>query len=60
MGVIMLGGVILMNIKGTPLPRAIALAMMLFSFSVFFLDHFSEERADIYHKEIVKALKIIK
>ncbi len=60
MGVIMLGGVVLMNVKGTPLPRAIALAMMLFSFSILFLDHFSEERADVYHREIVKALQTIK
>jgi hypothetical protein len=37
--------------------RAIGLALILFGFSVLFIDHFSEERAEIYHKHIVRELK---
>lgn len=37
--------------------RAIGLALILFGFSVLFIDHFSEERAETYHQHIIRALK---
>ena len=42
--------------RPTPVGRAIGLATLLLSLSVLFLDHFSEERAAIYHEHIVDAL----
>ncbi|MDX2469273.1 MAG: hypothetical protein QNL04_01715 [SAR324 cluster bacterium] len=42
---------------GGPTWRAISLALILTSFTVLMLDHFSEERADKYHTEITKALE---
>lgn len=41
--------------KPTPLGRAIGLAAILLGFAVLVLDHFSEERADGYHAEIMRA-----
>ena len=38
--------------------RAIGLSLVLLGLSVLFLDNFSEERADIYHEEIVKELEM--
>jgi len=37
--------------------RAIGLSSILLGFSTLFLDHFSEERAEVYHQSIVKELK---
>ena len=37
--------------------RAIGLALILLSLSGLFLDHFSEERAETYHRHIVSALE---
>lgn len=37
--------------------RGIGLALILFGFSVLVIDHFSEERAEVYHHHIVKALE---
>ena len=37
--------------------RAIGLALILFGFSELFIDHFSEEGAETYHQQIVRALK---
>jgi hypothetical protein len=42
---------------GSAWGRAIGLGLILLAFSILFLDHFSEERADIYHKKIVVELK---
>jgi len=38
--------------------RALGLSLLLLGLSVLFLDNFSEERADIYHQTIVKALEL--
>lgn len=43
---------------GSARGRAIGLSLILLAFSVLFLDHFSEERADIYHQKIVAELKL--
>jgi hypothetical protein len=43
--------------KPTPLGRAIGLATILLGLAVLFLDHFSEERADGYHEQIMQALE---
>ena len=43
--------------KPTPLGRAIGLATVLLGLAVLFLDHFSEERADGYHTQIIQELE---
>lgn len=42
--------------KPTPVGRAIGLATLVLGLSVLFLDHFSEERANDYHLQIMRAL----
>lgn len=37
--------------------RAIGLALILLSLSLLFIDHFSEERAEMYYQHIVRELK---
>jgi len=41
----------------TPLGRAIGLATVLLGLCVLFLDHFSEERAESYHAQIIEELE---
>ena len=43
--------------RPTPLGRAIGLATLVLGLGVLFLDHFSEERADGYHTQIVQQLE---
>ena len=43
--------------KPTPLGRAIGLATVLLGLAVLFLDHFSEERAEGYHTQIMQELE---
>lgn len=43
--------------KPTPVGRAIGLATLVLGLSVLFLDHFSEERADGYHSQIIQELE---
>ena len=43
--------------KPTPLGRAIGLATVILGLCVLFLDHFSEERADGYHTQILQELE---
>lgn len=43
--------------KPTPLGRAIGLATLVLGLGVLFLDHFSEERAEGYHGQIVEELE---
>lgn len=43
--------------KPTPLGRAIGLATVLLGLAVLFLDHFSEERAERYHTQIIQELE---
>ena len=38
--------------------RALGLSIILLGLLVLFLDHFSEERAEIYHQKIVAELEI--
>jgi hypothetical protein len=40
----------------TPGGRASGLALVLLGMSILFVDHFSEERADIYHQKIAEQL----
>jgi len=51
-GVMLIGIVTFLLIEGAN-GRAIGLALILFSFSLLFLDHFSTERAQMYYKEIL-------
>jgi len=57
MSVIMIGAIACYIFLGGAWGRAIGLALILFSFSVLFIDHFSEERAETYHQHIIRALK---
>ncbi len=41
----------------TPLGRAIGMSLVLMSLSTFFVDHFSEERAEMYHYHITQQLE---
>lgn len=43
--------------RPTPLGRAIGLATVLLGLAVLFLDHFSEERANRYHGQIMQELE---
>jgi len=43
--------------RPTPLGRAIGLATVILGLGVLFLDHFSEERADGYHTQILQELE---
>lgn len=54
-GVMAVGMLCLILSKG-PMVRAIGIGLMLFSFYVFVLDHFSEERAATYHAKIIEHL----
>ncbi|MFK7926143.1 MAG: hypothetical protein AB8H47_29615 [Bacteroidia bacterium] len=57
---IMLGigllGIGLFVFWATPLGRAIGISLLLIMIGTFVIDHFSEERADIYHAKIIEAL----
>lgn len=55
-GLIIFGLLIFLFLK-TPTWKAIGIGLVLLGFSVIFLDHFSEERAETYHKAIVEQLK---
>jgi hypothetical protein len=57
MSAIIIAGIGFYIFLGGAWGRAIGLALVLFGFSVLFIDHFSEERAEIYHKHIVRELK---
>jgi hypothetical protein len=39
--------------------RSIGLTLILIALTVFFVDHFSEERAHIYHQKIVDEMKVM-
>ncbi len=41
----------------TPIGRAIGIALILMALATFVVDHFSEERAEIYYKEIMNQLE---
>ncbi len=43
--------------RPTPLGRALGLATLVLGLAVLFLDHFSEERAAVYHSQIVQELE---
>lgn len=52
-GIMILGMLFLLS-SHAPNIRAIGIALMLLSFYVFVLDHFSEERATFYYSKIVE------
>ncbi|KAA3613736.1 MAG: hypothetical protein DWQ05_15775 [Calditrichaeota bacterium] len=55
---IIIAGILFFILFGpSPMWRAIGLALILLGFSGLFLDHFSEERADVYHKHIEEYLE---
>ena len=43
--------------RPTPLGRALGLTSLVLGLAVLFLDHFSEERAAVYHSQIVQELE---
>lgn len=49
-------GIGLFMFWATPLGRAIGISLLLIMVGTFVIDHFSEERADIYHEKIIEAL----
>lgn len=51
---IMILGMLFLLLSHAPNIRAIGIALMLLSFYVFVLDHFSEERATFYYSKIVE------
>lgn len=53
---VMILGMLCLVLSHAPAVRAIGIALMLFSFYVFVLDHFSEERAHSYYLKIVEHL----
>lgn len=53
---LMVAGMLGVMLSRLPLVRAIGLALMLVSLYVFVLDHFSEERAQLYHSKIIEHL----
>lgn len=57
MAAIIIVGLICHLFWNAPWPRTIGLGLILLAFSVLFLDHFSEERAEAYHEKIIQELK---
>jgi len=53
-------GLALVLFWSTSIGRAIGLTLILLALSIFFIDHFSEERAYIYHQKIVEEYNKIK
>lgn len=56
--IFVIGGAILFFLVSSPNWKAISLAMMVLGLMAYFVDHFAAERAEIYLKEINKALKV--
>jgi hypothetical protein len=54
--VLMVAGMLCMLLSHSAITRAIGIGLMLLSLYGFVLDHFSEERAGSYHKEIIEHL----
>lgn len=51
---VMVAGMLCMILTHKPIIRAIGIALMLTAFYIFVLDHFSEERANVYHAKIIE------
>lgn len=47
-------GILIFLFWATPIGRAIGVALLVVTISTFVIDHFSEERANIYYKQINK------
>lgn len=56
LGVLIVGAMAMILSHGAMF-RAVGIGLMILSLYVFVLDHFSEERAAVYHRHIVRALK---
>lgn len=50
-------GVLLFLFWSVPIGRAIGISLIIIMLATFVVDHFSEERAEIYHQKIEEALK---
>jgi hypothetical protein len=50
-------GILLFLVWAVPLGRAIGIALILTALATFVIDHFSEERANIYYEQIIFHLK---
>jgi glucan phosphoethanolaminetransferase (alkaline phosphatase superfamily) len=57
MSALIMLGISIFLFRPSPTGRAIGLALMLLAYSILFLDHFSEERADVYHQKIISQLE---
>jgi membrane glycosyltransferase len=55
--VVGLAGMALFMFWPVPIGRAIGISLIILMLATFVIDHFSEERAEIYHKHIVEALE---
>jgi ABC-type transport system involved in cytochrome c biogenesis permease subunit len=49
-------GLLLFLFLDSPNWKGIGLGFVLFGFSIVFLDHFSEERANTYHKKVIESV----
>ncbi len=50
-------GILIFLFWAAPIGRAIGISLIIIMLATFVVDHFSEERAEIYHKHIVEALE---
>lgn len=50
-------GIMIFLFWADPIGRAIGISLIIIMLATFVVDHFSEERAEKYHKHIVEALK---
>ena len=51
-------GIIFSIYWATPIGRAIGISLILMTLATYVVDHFSEERAEVYHKHILEELKV--
>jgi hypothetical protein len=50
-------GILLFLFWAVPIGRAIGISLIIMMLGTFVVDHFSEERAEIYHKHIIESLE---
>lgn len=50
-------GIVCFLFWAAPIGRAVGIALILMTLATFVVDHFSEERAEVYHAKIIEALK---
>lgn len=51
-----IAGILIFLFWSTPIGRSIGISMIILTLSTFVIDHFSEERAELYHNAIIEEL----